>query len=213
MPASHSIERSAGMEPRDHFRTGRRLEVAPLASLYERLMGDDWVQLAAPVRLLHQAHDSLQARGHLRVDRGQHLLARLLARILRLPSQSAHVDTTLVVIAGGDGERWLRTFDGRALDTRQFEAERSELVERFGVLQLRFRLERAGESLVYIQRGAALVIGPMRIPLPDAWTPLVEAREDPAGPSTFDLHVRVTVPAVGMLIAYHGLVEVETAPS
>jgi hypothetical protein len=201
------------MEPGDHFRTGRRLEVGRAASLYERLMGEDWVQLAAAVRLLHLAHDSMQARGCLRVDHGQHVLAGLLARILRLPSQGANVDTTLVVIAGNDGERWLRTFHGRELDTWQFEAERSELAERFGLLELRFRLERVGESLVYIQRGAAFVIGPMRMPLPDAWTPLVEAREDPAGPSTIDLHVHVTIPAVGSLIAYHGLVEVQTVPS
>jgi hypothetical protein len=49
--------------------------------------------------------------------------------------------TVLVVATRGDGEHWLRTFDGRRLEMRQYESRESELAERFGVLEFRFRLE------------------------------------------------------------------------
>jgi hypothetical protein len=41
----------------------------------------------------------------------------------------------------------------------------------------------------------------------------VEAREDPAGPDRIEVTVRVTFPAIGQLIAYDGIIEIEgTSP-
>jgi hypothetical protein len=64
-------------------------------------------------------------------------------------------------------------------------------------------------SLLYVQHAAAFVFGPVRLPIPASWAPRVEAREDPAGPTRVKTHVRVTLPGVGPLITYDGIIDVE----
>jgi hypothetical protein len=185
--------------------------VAPVA-LYERLMGGGWAQLAAPIRSMHAATGEVSARGRFQIEHGRHVLARLLALVLRLPRQGSDVDTSVVITACADGERWLRTFDGRHLETQQRAAPGSEISEQFGVLELRFQLRPSGESLVYVPREAALLIRSIRLPIPSAWAPRVEAREEPAGTNEIDVDVCVTLPAIGTLITYHGRIAVKVPP-
>jgi hypothetical protein len=172
-------------------------------------MGDAWTQLAAPVRSGHATDPIVRAHGRLRIQHGRHPVARLLAWVLRLPHPSAAAEARLIVTARADGERWQRTFNGRRLETRQYEAKASELAERFGVLELRFRLEASDGSLRYVQRDAVLLFGPVRLRIPVSWAPRVEAREDPAGQMRVRVDVRVILPRLGPLIAYEGFIEVE----
>ena len=181
------------------------------APLYARVMGESWTQLAEPVRCVHRTQSRTRARGHLRIAHGRHGLARSIAWILRLPRPGAGARTRLNVTARGDGEHWERTFDGRRFDTRQYESPQSELAERYGVLEFRFRLDATGGSLLYVQREAAFLFGLLRLPIPARWAPRVEAREDPAGPKRVKIDVRVVLPGVGLLIAYDGIIEVEDA--
>jgi len=183
------------------------------APLYMRVMGDSWTEIAEPVRLAHAPHSIVHAHGSLRIEHGRHYVARLLARLLRLPRPSVAAEARLIVTARGDGEHWQRTLNGRRLDTQQYESSQSELAERFGVLELRFRLDASNGSLVYVQREAALLFGSVRLPIPASWAPRVEAREDPAGPKRVKVDVRVALPCVGPLIAYDGIIDVEdTSP-
>ena len=180
-----------------------------VAPLYARVLRDGWARLAAPVRSIHSAQPVVRAHGRFRVVHGRRRLARVLARLLRLPPACASTDTRLTVTAVDAGERWERTFDVHCLETEQYETDASELAEAFGVLELRFRLDALGDSLHYVPRGAALLWGSRRLPIPARLAPRVEAREDPAGPRRIDVHVDVTLPVVGPLIAYEGTVEVE----
>ena len=175
--------------------------------LYQRLVRDSWADLAEPIRSLHSAR-LVRARGHLRVDRGPNLLARLLATMLRLPRPSVAAETRLTVRVTGNGERWERTIDGRPIATRQYES-RQHLAERFGASEFRFALEARERSLFYVQRAAAFVLGRVRLRIPDVWAPRVEAREDPAGPTAIRVDVRVTLPLLGLLIAYDGTMELD----
>ena len=180
-----------------------------IAPLYVRVIGDSWTQLAEPIRRAHASHSIVRASGRLRVEHGRHFLARMLARILRLPRPTAAAETELMVTAGPDGEHWQRTFDGRRWRTRQYESNAFELAERFGVLEFRFRLDASGGNLLYVQREAAVLFGSIRLRMPDRWAPRVEAREDPAGPMRIRVAVRVVLPGVGQLIAYDGFVDIE----
>ena len=179
------------------------------APLYMRVMGDSWTQIAAPVRCVHATHSIVRAHGHLRIQHGRHPVARLLARMLRLPHPCAAAEACLIVTARADREHWQRTFNGRRLDTRQYESKESELAERFGVFELRFRLDASEGSLLYVQRGAAFLFGSVRLRIPVSWSPRVEAREDPAGPRRVQVDVRVALPGVGPLITYDGVIDVE----
>jgi hypothetical protein len=177
--------------------------------LYARVMGDAWTQVAEPVRRLHAAHTITRAHGRLCIERGDRRLARAIARLLRLPRPSAAAATELIITAHAGGELWQRTFDGRCLRTRQYQSTPSGLAERYGVLEIGFRLEVSDGSLRYVQREAAMWLGLGRVRLSGQWAPRIEAREDPAGPARVHVHVRVVLPAIGQLIAYDGIIDVE----
>jgi len=178
-------------------------------ALYARLLGASWPQLAEPVRFAHAARSTMHARGRFRIEHGRSHLARFLARLLRLPRASEAAETRLVITPHADGELWRRTFDDRCLDTRQYQAGAGELAERFGVLEFRFRLEVAEGSLLFRQLEAAFLLGSIRLPLPAAWAPKVDAREDPAGPHRIKVDVRIALPALGPVLTYDGIIDIE----
>jgi hypothetical protein len=179
------------------------------APLYAQILGDDWLRVAAPIRRAHAPLPVLRAHGHFRVEHGRHPVARLLARLLRLPPASDAIDTRLIVTALGQGERWERTFGTSRVETEQHEGPASDLIEHFGLLALRFHLDAADGSLRYVQQDAAFGWRSARLPIPAWLAPRVEAREDPVGSGGIHVHVQVALPLVGRLIAYEGLIEVE----
>jgi hypothetical protein len=176
-------------------------------------MGDRWLEVAEPVRSLHSGRPVTRARGSLRVERGRHLLARVLARLLRLPRCSASADTQLIISILDGGECWQRCFDGRRFHTWQCEADACELKERYGLLEFRFGLRASGGCLFYIQREAALQFGTRRVVWPSHLAPRVEAREDPVAPERVNVMVRVMLPGIGLLIGYDGTIDVLQAPA
>jgi hypothetical protein len=181
-----------------------------LTALYPRLLGSSWQHVAEPVRFAHATGSTVHAQGCLRIVHGRSRGARLLAWVLRLPRASDAADTRLVVTSRGAGEHWLRTFDGRRLDTRQYQAGDRVLAERFGILELLFHVEPSdGGGISYRQIGAALVLGPLRVPLPAAWSPVVNACEEPAGAREIRLEVSVAVPLVGRVLTYEGQIAFE----
>jgi hypothetical protein len=186
------------------------------APLYARILRDDWDRIAAPIRRVHSPLPMLRARGQFRVERGGHPMARLLARLLRLPPASDAIDTRLIITAidhGDYSERWERTFGTSRVVTEQHDgpgpASASDLVERFGLLELRFHLDATAGSLRYVQRDAAFRWRSARLRIPAPLAPRVDAREDPAGRTGVKVHVQVTLPMVGPLVTYEGIIEIE----
>jgi hypothetical protein len=53
--------------------------------------------------------------------------------------------------------------------------------------------------------------GAVRVRLPGPLAPHVAARADPAGLNRVNVDVRITLPWIGLLIAYDGLIEAEEA--
>ena len=184
--------------------------IAGARPLYARIMGDTWFLLAEPVRALHTTHATTRARGFLRIEHGGHQLARVIVRAFRLPPASAATRTELAVIAHEDGERWERTFGGTRVGTCQ-SSDGSALVERYGALEFRFHLHESAGRLVYLQREAAVRIGPLRLRLPGHLAPHVEASEHAVAPARVSVSVRITILGVGLLIAYDGVVDIAEA--
>ena len=177
-------------------------------ALYPRLLGPSWHELAAPVRGLHLDGAPFSGAGRFRVRHGAGPIGALLARLLRLPSANEAASLRLLVTPLGRGERWVRTFDGAPLVSTQRE-DGGRLVERIGPLELGFRLEVRNGALHYLQAGAALSVGSVRIPFPRALAPRIEAREEPEGTEGTRVSVAVTVPWVGLLLAYGGYLETD----
>ena len=158
---------------------------------------------------MHTATPARRVRGRVCVSHGRRVLARVLARLLRLPRASAAADTRLIITALAASERWERTFDGRRFGTRQWVAEEGDLVERFGLLEFRFRLEVSDRGLSYVQRQVLFRLARIRLPIPRSLAPRVQAREEPAGVHSIAIDVKVMLPCGGLLIGYEGVVDIE----
>jgi hypothetical protein len=176
---------------------------APLA-LYPRLLGAAWTDLDEAVRSMHLDGVIFNGQATFQVRHGRNPVARLLAWLARLPPPGAAVPTRLTVTRCGAGERWQRRFGTRTLDSTQLPGIGGCLNERFGALVFRFRLVASGGALEYRQVGAALRLGPLRVPLPAWLAPRASGREAPVPAGRTRVTAAVTLPLVGLLIAYDG---------
>lgn len=173
--------------------------------LYPRRLGPAWHELAESVRRMHRDGADVRAVGRFQVRHGDARVARWLLRLTRMPPAGDNVAVTLVITRDGPGERWQRSYGGFPLLSTQREWGTGGVAERFGRLELRFRLEVAGGALVYQQLGAALCLGPWRLPLPRRLAPRVAAREAPGDPPNHThVSVQVSSPLFGLLISYEG---------
>jgi hypothetical protein len=211
MATSPEVHQPKGLKPSPAGPFAGASQANAPRALYAQLLGASWPQLAEPVRLIHTPESTVRARGRFRIAHGRSHVARFLARLLRLPRARDAADTRLVVIACADGEQWRRTFDDRRLDSRQYQAGECDLAERIGLLELRFHLEASEGALVFRQLAAALTVGSVRLRLPAAWAPKVDAREDAAGPHQIRVHVRVELPVLGPVLTYDGIIDIEDA--
>jgi hypothetical protein len=187
---------------------------APARALYPRLLGPAWDRLDPAVRRAHLLDGTLAVRGRFRIWCAPGRLARVLCRLVRLPPAGADIETRLVVTGDGDRERWERSFGGHRLVSEERAASNGQLIEWMPPVELRFRLEAEAGALRFRQAGAALRLGRLRLPLPAAVAPRVDAREAPAGDGgAVRVTVAVRAPLVGRLFEYEGVVEpVEDAP-
>jgi hypothetical protein len=177
--------------------------------LYPHLLGASWEELEETVRRLHSAGAIVHAAGTFRVRHGHNKLARLLVRLAGLPAAMETVAVRLIITPRVGGEEWRRTFAGRPLVSWQGPGPNSLLAERIGLLELRFRLEVAGGALLYRTHAVFLRLGPLRIPLPRCLIPRVAASEKSAGDGDqAHIAVEMTLPWVGLVIAYEGTLTV-----
>jgi hypothetical protein len=177
--------------------------------LYARLLGSAWQQLAEPIRVIHTTGSTVRAGGRLRIAHDRSRLVRLFARLLRLPRASDAAEARLIITSNESGERWQRAFEGRVLDTEQYEAGERELAERFGVLEFRYRLEASQGSLVFRQLDAGVLFGSFRLRLPVMCAPRVDAREDAVGARHLRVRVCVAFPVLGPVLTYDGVIHLE----
>lgn len=171
-------------------------------ALYPRLLGASWDKLAPAVQRASGHGAVFSATGTFRISPPQNALGRLMARWLRLPPPAEAAPAELRIERDGDRETWRRLLNGRPLVTVQRRDRHGRMVETFSGLELRMRVEVEDGGLVFRQAGAAVMRG--RVPLPRFLAPKVEAREMPHGPDGIQAIVRVTMPLVGLLIAYDG---------
>lgn len=168
---------------------------------YPQILGDAWWKLPGAVRSAHVVGG--EKRGRFRVTHGKGYIARWLIGWSQLPQDDDNVQVVLKLFADGERQRWERRFGADDFTTTQWAANGC-LVERFGCWELRFALRVIDGALVYEQCGARVCIGPIRVPVPLVCAPRVRAREEADGSDRVHVHVSVTLPCLGLLIAYDG---------
>ena len=178
-----------------------------LQSIYRQCFPErEWEQVPVAVRLAHKP--DAERHGTFCIVHGRGFIARCLARTLRLPGAAQSVCGSVKILARPNREEWKRKFDGVPFNTQQWRDARGFVVERWRMIELRFRLVACQEGLRYEQAGAALRLGPLRAPIPWWIAPRVSAVESAVGPDEIRVNVRVSLPMLGTLIAYDGRVEV-----
>jgi hypothetical protein len=176
------------------------------SGLYPKLLGASWSDLGASIQRLHDSGAAVHAVGVFQVRHGSNSLARTLAWLARLPAAGEAVDIRLRITAREEGEEWRRTFAGHPLVSLQYDQGAGLLVERMGIVELRFGLEVAGGALNYQTVSAALRLGSLRIMLPAWLSPCVTASERADGNmNQIHVSVDVTFSLIGRLIAYDGM--------
>jgi len=179
-------------------------------ALYPRLVGDAWAELDASVQHWHDVTHQVQGTGLFTIYHGQGGLARFLAWLLRLPTSGEALATRLVILRHPWGETWSRTFAGKALMTVQYQRGTDLLAERLGCLEFWFRLRVSEHALDFWHTGTACVLGPLCVSLPRWLSPRIAAREWAGrGEGSLQVAVRVSLPFIGLLIAYEGYLKRE----
>jgi hypothetical protein len=174
--------------------------------LYPRLLGPAFEQLTDAAQRLHAGTRVVRASGKFCVRHVRPLLARL----ARLPAAGDNVALRLVITPTDSGEEWHRTFAGRPLISRQWARPGDLLAERMGPLELHFRLTVEHGGLFYRSVGAALRLGPLRLPLPHGSSAWVTAWEKPGATNhQLNVHVEVRLPLVGLVAAHEGPLVIE----
>lgn len=177
------------------------------AGLYRRVLGAAWDELHPSVRRFHADGQPVQATGVFQIRHGKNRVARWATWIGGLPAEGEAVAVTLTVMTSPEGETWSRRFANRPMRSVQSRRSNGLLAEGMGPLEIRFRLEVIEGSLIYHPAGAALRLGPLRIPLPRWLAPSVSAWEKPLDdPRCIQVLIEVTSPLLGLLVSYGGVV-------
>ena len=83
--------------------------------LYRRVLGADFEHLPKALRTLHDRRCDTRAVGRCAVTLGRARLARMLARLLRLPPAAADIPLAVDFVLEKGGETWRRDFAGTRL--------------------------------------------------------------------------------------------------
>lgn len=181
-----------------------------MTTLYESVLGASLAELPPALRRFHCDPRGGRARGTLRVWRGRNPLARLAGWVMGMPAESPGVVVVLWVEVIDGVERWLRTFGGHLLVTRQW-AEGPRLVEAVGPTRTVFRLHVAEGTM----RFEPLRVRLFGVPLPRWLSPTVTASAGPpgegSGATSWALCVEVVAPLLGRIVRYEGTMSLEEA--
>ncbi|MEQ1943049.1 DUF4166 domain-containing protein [Mesorhizobium sp. VNQ89] len=187
--------------------TGFRERIAD-APLYRKVLGTAFSALPPRLQQLHDSTEPRQWRGFAEVRRGRGPLAALAAAFVGFPKAAARVPVTVAFTPENDAERWTRTFDGKSFSSLQWAGTgRNEhlLMERFGIATFALALVvQEGRLFLVPRRWSVLGIPMPRFLLPGGST--FEAEED----GQFCFNVEISMPLIGLIVAYKGRLEPAT---
>jgi hypothetical protein len=160
--------------------------------LFARLV--DLSAVPPEVRRFHERHGRFHGRAL--------VTTRRFAGLFGLPSRSGEFDIAVDIQRDGDAENWTRHFPPRLMRSR-LRAEDGWLVERLGVVTLRFVLTASAEALDW----QCIDVRVLGLPLPARWFRVI-ARES-ARDGRYRFVAGASLPLLGELVRYEGWLDVE----
>ncbi len=134
--------------------------------VYRHILGSAFDSLPGEVRAL----DERQWSGTASVQRGQGLLAWIIATLIGFPKAADTISVAVTLRPDGNGEKWTRTFGTQSFSSRQqcgSSRNANLLVERFGIAEVALALIVDGDKLCLVPRQWSA----LGIPLPKALLP------------------------------------------
>lgn len=176
-------------------------------SLYQRVLGNAWLDLPDSVRRIHGDTSTRKWRGRARVTRASNTLAKLIGTLFRFPKAGDDIGVTVEFHRKSGRETWTRNFAGRRFSSVQYQgrgAYEGLLCERFGPFTFGLATVVENDRLrVPVRRWSMLGV---RLPLwlaPRSNT--YECEED----GTFQFYVDISLPLVGLVVRYEGYINEE----
>jgi hypothetical protein len=184
-----------------------KMTAQPSSILYACILGAAWFDLPACIQRLHTTFSPDQLHGCFFVTRDcEHPAAKFLSRLLHLPNPCSSAHTTLTIEKHGAAEVWKRSFNNQVVVTQQFISGDGLLSERFGHIQLVFRLKAEKDRLTYCLLRAALCVGRFCMSVPRCFSPSIQAIERACkGCDGVEVSVEARLPLFGLTTAYHGI--------
>jgi hypothetical protein len=151
---------------------------------------------------MHGLDGRLVAEGRATVERGNGLLARLIAALVGFPRAGRDVPARVEFERRGNQEIWRRTFAGRSFaSVHSAGTGRSDhlIVERFGPFAFGLAAVLADDRLQLVLRHWSFLC----LPLPRWLAPAGDAYEF-AADGRFHFHVELGHPLTGLIVRYRG---------
>lgn len=187
---------------RDEGGIGARATIQPL---YRRILGSAFDSLPPRLRELHGTSEARRWSGHAEVRHGGGVLARMVRGAVGFPKAGSNVPVVVAFTPEGEGERWMRSFDGKDFSSLQSAGEgRDEylLTERFGLATFALALVVEGERLLLVPRRWSL----LGVPMPALLLPQgISFEHEKEGRFCFD--VEISMPGIGLIVGYRGSLE------
>lgn len=208
-PGARSAVRALEITDYDALFAGRTIytgfrqdEQGSDAPLYRKILGESFRMLPPRVQELHDTKDLRRWRGTADVRRGRGLLSKLAALMVGFPAAGRNIPVEVLFQPEQTSERWTRTFGGKTFSSVQSPGSGKDeylLVERFGVASISLALVINEGKLHLIPRRLTILGIPMpRFLLPKGTTFETEDQ------NSFCFDVEISVPFVGLLVAYKG---------
>lgn len=198
-----------------YVKSSESRSIAERQALYPLLLDADWDSIGLSLRGFHDVTATRRAGGRFNIQHGSNWLARLMARMIRLPKAGLDVPSQVTIrcepsadVPAGWVEVWERDFGGQKLSSLQWIDSDGGLVERFGRIELSMTIRAENGGLFFDAVRAGIALGRLRIAIPRWFAPRVEGRAScaPLPDDGFGLSVKLFHPIVGLVFAYEGRV-------
>lgn len=207
-PALSAFTRSAVEQELTALGATLEQDSVPVVPLFQRALGAElWGRMPQQWQSAHDLTDRHVLIGHSSVFRGHRLLAKLIATLFRFPPAAASVPVTVTMERHGQGETWLRNFDGHRFRSTLTPAGKGTLYERFGPFKFELHLPVSeGRMGMEVRRGWFC-----GLPMPRWSLPISETSEY-VEDGVFRFDVRLLAPFAGLVVHYKGQLSHQSAP-
>ena len=169
-----------------------------IQSIYQKLLQNDYLNLAPILQEIHGDKSNIKARGIVQIEYGNGILVKVINKLLKMPNQGTNVMTKLEVDRNANDEIWTREFNKTIFRTKQF-IKNEYLIEQKGAIFLVFSLYVKDSGLEFQQEYTRFY--KLKLPkiLSVVTTAFIKAENE-----SWHIHIEIKSPILGLLIKYYG---------